>query len=583
MVLLVSGVSALASVALEVLWRPAPAVLGWLGQHPAEACGNGLVAVLLGASLLAITGRRLLAVVVTLGLLGVMGLVHSTKVALLGKPLYPWDVVLFREGLALLPQVAGWGWALLALGCAGMAGLLRRDVRLDWPTRGALLVVVALMAAWLGPRPQLRLRELGVHHVHWDQSENYRINGLLLAFVLNANNAAVRKPAGYGVESVRAVVQAQPPTPRTPKGTSPTVIVVMSESFFDPTRLPGVTFKQDPVPHLHRLQREASSGALFPPVFGGGTANTEFEFLTGHSMHFLPAGSVPYQQYVRRKQPSLARIFTAAGYRTAAIHTHYRWFWEREQVYRHFGFHRFTSSEDMPGAQLDGKYISDAVLTSHILSEFKADAGPLFLFAVSMEAHGPYEPGRYATSELGLEGPLDDAARAELTSYVEAARHADRELGALVAYFATVDRPVFLVFFGDHQPSLPLSLRQTGVAESLQDLSRAQKHSLHEVPLVIWTNTTLTPRPLGSLSPTFLGPLLLDLTGTPGTPYTEFVRGVGREMPIVMQGLVSDAAGALHDEPPEALRALDAAWWTLEYDMLFGEDFAAAALSPVDG
>ncbi|MDP1827506.1 MAG: LTA synthase family protein [Archangium sp.] len=579
-----SSISALASVALEVLWRPAPVVLAWLGQHPAEACGNAFVAVLLGASLLAITGRRLLAVVVTLAVLGVMGLVHSTKVALLGKPLYPWDVVLFREGFALLPEVAGWRWALMGLGCAGVAGVLRRDVRLDWRARGSLLVMVALVAAWLGPRPQLRLTELGVRHVHWDQPENYGINGLLLAFVLNASNVAVRKPADYGAESVRAVVAAQAPPPSsTPKGASPTVIVVMSESFFDPTRLPGVTFAEDPVPHLHRLQREASSGSLFPPVFGGGTANTEFEFLTGHSMHFLPPGSVPYQQYVRRKHPSLARIFAAQGYRTAAIHTHYRWFWEREQVYQHFGFQRFTSSEDMPGAPVDGKYISDAVLTSHIVSEFEAAAGPLFLFGVSMEAHGPYEPGRYAGSELRLDGPLDDAARAELTTYAEAARHADRELGALVAYFATVDRPVFLVFFGDHQPSLPLSLRQTGVAESLQDISRAQKHTLHEVPLVIWTNTTLAARPLGSLSPSFLGPLLLDLTGTPGTPYTEFLRGVGKEMPIVMQGLVSDAEGALHDEPPEALRALDDAWWTLEYDMLFGEDFAAAARSSVDG
>lgn len=573
---LLGGVAS--SIALEALTRPT-GLAQWLREWPIEAAANAAVAVWVCAFLLAVSGRYLVAVVSSAALLGALGLIHTTKLAALGKPLFPWDVFLYREALALLPQVATGTWLLL--GSVGL-GLLAAALRLGPPPlamRSRLAVLAGLIAVvlFLGPQPEKRLTQFGVLHRGWVQTENYRINGLLLAFVFNLNSAVIQKPSNYGAESVRVAATREPRlTPVNPSAPA-AVIVVMSESFFDPTQLPGVSFREDPVPNLHRLQLEASSGALYSPVFGGGTANTEFEFLTGHSMHFLPAGSVPYQQYVRRRHTSLASIFSAAGYRTAAVHTFHRWFWERDQVYRHFGFERFVSLEDMPDAREDGLYTSDAVLTEHIVAEFEADPSkPLFLFGVSMEAHGPYTAMREASPSVHVEGPLDDGARRELATYAVSANHADRELGALIAYFEKIERPVYLVFFGDHLPSIPLSLRQTGIAESLESVNREQKQFLHRVPLIIWSNTREARRELGSLSPSFLGPLLLELTGTRGTRYTDFLLGVHKQMPIVMQGLVADSAGAFYDEVPVELRHLDQSWWTLEYDLLFGEDYLSA-------
>lgn len=597
--------SVLLSLALEWLHlADGGALFEWLSEHPLSAAANATVAVLVGLTFLAFTGRGLLAFGLQTALLGTMGLVHSTKLAVLGKPLFPWDVFLHREALAFVPELAS-GAATVAsvLVLVGLGLAVRYERRaLEWKARSGLAAGLVCVALLVGPRPHELLKPWGVVHRKWEQTENYRQNGLLLAFAFNLNNVAVSQPEGYGPTAVRSAIapkgpstalgknggQVGPSTPlgkngavRSPRAESrgapppPTVIAVMSESFFDPTRLPGVSFSEDPVPNLHRLQKEASSGTLFPPSFGGGTANTEFEFLTGHSMHFLPTGSVPYQQYVRRKQASLASIFAARGYRTAAVHTNFRWFWEREQVYQHFGFQRFVSSEDMPEAPLDGKWISDAVLTDYVVREVEKDPTPLFLFGISMEAHGPYDPGRYPASTLRIDGPLDDTARAELMSFVESARHADRELGALVETFQRSERPLFLIFFGDHLPSLPHTFRQTGVAQSIDRLTREQKHFLHQVPLVVWTNTGAPRRDLGALSASFLGPLVLELTGTPGTAYTRFLQGVAKQMPIVMQGLVSDANGVLSDEPPARLKGLDDDWWLLEYDALFGAGYQA--------
>ena len=117
----------------------------------------------------------------------------------------------------------------------------------------------------------------------------------------------------------------------------PDIIVVMSESFWDPTLLPGTTITPDPMPNV----RAVRSGSMFSPEFGGMTANVEFEALTGFSNAFLPYGSIPYQQYVRGPVPSLANFFRSEGYETTAIHPFEGWFWNREHVYDAFGFDRF--------------------------------------------------------------------------------------------------------------------------------------------------------------------------------------------------------------------------------------------------
>lgn len=569
-----------ASVVLELFNGRSPSLLfAWAASSPVQLLCNALFAVFFAWVLLAVTGRAAVSLVLSTCVLGLLGAVHFTKLSALGKPLLPSDVVLqYREAFAMVPQLPRAGAASLITLAVVMVIALVAAVRwertpLPWKYRGGLAAVVALACWAMFPRVDRALAHVGIRHIFWEQPSNYRVNGLLLSLALNANSATVRPPAGYGSKSVRAALGKPAAPPVTRAADQPTVILVMSESFFDPTRLPLVKFVDDPLPNLHRLQREHLSGTLFPPVFGGQTANTEFEVLTGHSMRFLPAGSVPYQQYLRRRHPSLASLFGSQGYETVAVHTYHRWFWEREQVYGHLGFKRFVGLEDMPVAELDGPYPSDKLLTSQLIEQFEARKAPLFMFGVSMEAHGPYLPNRYTAETVRFESELDEPAREELASYVQSAHHADRELGALVEYFSKVKTPVFIVFFGDHLPSLRLVLAQTGVIGSFEQPDLKQLDFLHQVPLLIWTNTPTAPKALGSMSASFLGPVLLELTGTKGSRYTDFLIGVHRALPVMVPGLVSDAEGVLSDAPPDSLKALEQDWWTLEYDQLFGEQY----------
>lgn len=570
------------SVAVEGLYRPPEAsVWHWLTSSPRAVLVNGLLVGLLGASVLALTGRVVFSGAVTGAVLTLLALTHASTLATLGRPLFPWELLLARQAANLWPYATvKFGVLPMLLGGVGLvlvlAASLRVGPRFAWRSRAVLAGAVAAICAWLLPHPGHSLRPLGITNKHWVQLENYRENGLPLAFVLNLPAANVRAPRGYSRERVEALLQRYPASPGT--GETPDVVVVMSESFFDVTRLPGVRFEADPLPTLHRLQREAASGTLYPPAFGGGTANTEFEVLTGHATRWLPAGSVPYQQYVHRPLPALPRQFAERGYRTSAVHLFRRWFWDRDRVYPQLGFQRFISEDDVA---LEGGlfYPADTNLTRAVKAQLEASEQPQFVFAISVEAHGPFEAHRYPGEALRVEGPLDDAARGELGTYAEAIGHADRELGALLTFLEQRARPAVVVFFGDHLPSLTYTLRQTGVLpapDALATLDVKRRAFLYEVPLVVWSSRHNEPRALGAFSTDYLGPVVLREAGAPVPPYARFLEATRARFPVVAPLLLANAAGEWLDEEPAELQQARDDWYLLEYDQLFGEDFAAA-------
>lgn len=581
--LLVTMVLGVESVVIETLFRPPEASIGWwLETSPAAVFVNAGVVVLVGLLLLGLTGRPVTATLLTSALLLTLALAHHSMISTLGRPLFPWDVLLFREALNLWPYLtsmpnAHW-WALGAIALAsGIVATARFGPRLSLNTSLAVLAPVVAIIAWVVPAPADRLAPLGVRHLHWVQVQNYRTNGLPLTFLMNLPAANVGRPPGYSREAVaRALSTGET---HAVDDETPDVIVVMSEAFFDVTRIPNVHFARDPLPTLHRLQREAASGTLYPPTFGGGTANTEFELLTGHSMRLLPSGSVPYQQYLRKDIDSLPRIFASHGYRTEAVHIFHRWFWEREEVYRHLGLQRFVSMEEVVVTG-GGFYPGEENLTREMKRVLEESSVPLFLFAIGVEAHGPYEPNRYPLSTIQFEGPLDSEARDELLTYAEAANHADRELGELVRYLEKRDKPAVLLFFGDHLPSLPLTLKQTGVVAALEnasELTLKQRAFLYEVPLILWSNVSRGRRDLGSWSAPFLGPLLLEETRTAGTPYTDFLDGVRKKFPIVSPQFLSAPDGALLESEPPEWSAVKRDWWLIQYDSLFGSGYSNSA------
>jgi phosphoglycerol transferase MdoB-like AlkP superfamily enzyme len=316
------------------------------------------------------------------------------------------------------------------------------------------------------------------------------------------------------------------------------------------------------------------------------TANIEFEALTGFSNAFLPAGSIPYQQYVRTPTPSMATFLKSEGYRARAIHPGTNWFWNRGAVYADFGFNDFKSEETLPPMEKRGPLASDAAMTDEIIREADASEDPVFFFAVSLQNHGPYEPNRYYNPTHSVQAPISQWARDSLLSYAEGSADADRGLERLIEWAKKRSRPTVIAFFGDHLPPLGPVYVETGF---LKDNVAPRKEATpqdalehHQTPLVIWSNRSGSVENLGAVSPAFLPYHILTTAGITHPYYTGFLGEMRQHYRVVDRNLLLTPAG---EATPDWSRQkeIDPAirdFRLIQYDMMFGKRGAAPDFFP---
>ena len=514
----------------------------------------------------------------------------------LGDPPYPTDFLYARQIAELLPlmlaerPLAAFGIVAGAVGgTAALVLAIRRSARLPciaWSGRLVRLAVavpvLALFAQQMDYAAHSSLRSrLKIEPMMWDQKANYAHNGLLMAFALNLPMANVAAPQGYGAAAIdRIAAGAQPPFVPARK---PDIIMVMSESFWDPLRLPGVTIEPDPLAGLRKVQ----SGHVFSPEFGGMTANVEFEALTGFSNAMLPYGSIPYQQYVRRDMPSLASFLGANGYETVAMHPFQGWFWNRTNVYAHFGFDRFLDEKDLKDLDKRGRLASDMAFTQAVIDEAEAADAPLFLFAVTLQNHGPYEKDRYPDGRLDVATGAGDAARAAIHTYAEGMADADEALMRLIDWAEHRERETIVVFFGDHLPPLGPAYVATGmlkrnVGERIG--SAATLSPQRETPLVIWSNRAGALDDIGTISPSFLPLHVLRAAGISHPFYTGLLGGLHERFRVVDRHLLIGRDGGSVEgwSRASAIDPVISDYRLVQYDAMFGRERGGRRLFPAE-
>jgi phosphoglycerol transferase MdoB-like AlkP superfamily enzyme len=546
----------------------------------------------------ALLGRSYQALLVVAPLTLTLAFIGHQKSLYLGDPLYPTDFLFARQILDLMPLLVRerpWTAVAMVVGIVVSLTLLvvvwcqwrRRMPALGYKGRLARLAfVVPLLAFFVsimdyGTFSWTRDR-LQIIPMMWDQKENYASNGFALAFAMNVPMAHVSAPDGYSAKAIDAI-----PRPTATIGMpdqKPDIIVVMSESFWDPTRLPGVSIQPDPIPTVRALH----SGYVVSPEFGGMTANVEFEALTGFSNAFLPAGSIPYQQYVRAPIPSLATFLRGEGYEARAIHPGTSWFWNRSLVYKDFGFDEFKSEENLPALKKRGPLASDASMTEEIIREADATEKPFFFFAVSLQNHGPYEPDRYANPTHNVQAPISQWARDSLRSYAEGASDADKSLQRLIDWAKQRERPTVIAFFGDHLPPLGPVYVETGFLKSnvAPRKEAADKMLLHhETPLVVWSNREGPVEDMGATSPAFLPYHILKSAGITHPYYTGFLGELSQRYRVVDRNMLMEQDGetvadwARQKEIDPGIRNFR----LLQYDMMFGKHRSATDFFPEMG
>ena len=283
-----------------------------------------------------------------------------------------------------------------------------------------------------------------------------------------------------------------------------TVIFLMSESFFDLTRLPGVSFEEDPLPHFHELQKTCPHGKFQTITYAGGTGYVEMEVLTGLCSAFLRGAddltSLPDEIYY--SLPCLTDVFDAEGYREYFVHSYSDELYNRRWIYHALGFEETYFDVDFPSdVEMKGGHISDMALSEKLISLYEAreDDAPLMFYAISMENHQPYTSGRFGKdNDIVLESELLNKKEREcLRTYAYGARDADAALKRLTDYFGGVDEKVMIVFWGDHLPNLIASGKTVYEALGCVDTSDTGEWSTEELSemlsteYVIWTNYDL--------------------------------------------------------------------------------------------
>lgn len=317
-------------------------------------------------------------------------------------------------------------------------------------------------------------------------SEAYDDYGFTYCFVCSIFDRGVDKPDGYGkaaIDGLTAEIDAKRPV-SVPTGKLPNVIFLQLESFIDVSRLKesAVCFSEDPTPYFSSLKREYSSGLLRVPTIGAGTANTEFEVVTGMSHHDFGTGEYPYKSFLQKKAcESVPFLLKEHGYTAHAIHNHTATFYERNEAYAYLGFDTFTPLEYMTDVTYNELgWAKDEVLTEQIMNAMRSTAGsPDMLLTVSVQGHGKYAkmqgtPKITASSDL-----LDGDTLDRLIYYVNQLHEMDLFLEELTAVLSAYGEDVILVMYGDHLPSLGLS----------EDCF--ESGDMYQTDYVIWSNCDL--------------------------------------------------------------------------------------------
>lgn len=545
----------------------------------------------------AIIGKAYQSTLVAGPLLLLPAFFSGQKQLFLSDPLFPSDLLFGRQIMQLMPaMVAAEPMKAIGLAVGGIAFVVAfialiwksRKVfpRLNLAGRGVRLAVsFPLLAGFISlmdPMAFSAFRDrLNIVPMMWDQTENYRHNGFLLAFAFNVPMANVAAPDGY---SNVAITDIQ--TDRLPasffSGRQADVIVVMSKSLWDPTRMTSVRYSADPMPVI----RASQSGNVFSPEFGGMTANVEFEALTGFTNAFLPYGSIPYQQYIRRPVPSLATFFESKGYVTKAFHPFQSWFWNRQNVYQSLGFQQFHSEENMPVMDKRGIFASDDALTRYIIKQADNTEKPFFFFAVTLQGHGPYERNRYIKNTIGVDAPtLSDASASALATYTQGVKEADQSLKALMDWAKKRRRETIIVLFGDHLPPLNEVYTESGYMANVVATRKASVTTMkreHETPLVVWSSKRGVQKDIGSVSPSQLPYYIVRMAGYRHPYYTGMLGRVSERYSVIDRHLLigrnnkAQADWALSGRIDPLIRD----YRLLQHDVMFGEGYGLGRFFP---
>lgn len=400
--------------------------------------------------------------------------------------------------------------------------------RVATPRRWQFITCSLLLCSWLCGL-QLAGTSFGFWQGNLEYSEWYY-------FCRTAGNAIVERPTGYSDEALTQITEEYIGTQGEMR---PNIIMIMNESFADLHDVGEFETNEDYLPYLHTLegQENTITGDLLVSVFGGGTATTEFEVLTGDTMAFLPYGCSPYQMYVKSATPGVVSGLSAQGYQTVSLHPYRATSWNRQQVYERFGFDTqlYEDAFGQDAERLRG-FISDSADYRKIFEvyENKQADTPLFLFNVTMQNHGGYVPDETDNFEQTIQLTGEYAGKyPEVDEYLSLVKRSDAAIEELIAYFSAVDEPTAIIFFGDHQPNVPSAFYEGLMEDTGEEQNTKERQKKKLTPFFIWANYDIAEQQDVQISANYLTTFALDALGCSTSGYDALRLSVREQIPRI--------------------------------------------------
>lgn len=354
---------------------------------------------------------------------------------------------------------------------------------------------------------------------------SFREYGTQLAFIEGARCLNIEAPEDYDLETLAEIAEAYSPIIGDAEK-QPNIIVIMNETFADVDLLGNLGLAEEIMPNYLSLSENTVKGMTMINSIGGGTAKSEYEFLTGQTMLSYESQITPYVMFGKRMTDGLVSSLKAQGYATCAMHPFTATNYNRKGVYETMGFDTYLSIEDFAGVAYYGQYISDAACYDKIFDLVEDTDAPVFTFCVTMQNHSPYTMENFETSVK-----LDGLDCTEAEQYLSLVQESDRQISTLIDYFSECDEDTLIVFFGDHLPALPNSFWEyvTGMPKEAEDFEIQQKYYM--TPFFIWANYDIEEAEDVVISTNYLGTYALTYAGVSLPAYNRYLLDLREAIP----------------------------------------------------
>lgn len=509
---------------------------------------NAIIFVLFFLLLFSLINRFWPALIFTSGISIFIGVAEFLKISLRDEPILPADlsmITAFSEIAKMINPiiiiVAGIVLVLMIISSIilqrHLGGMYHRH---DWIRRSltAVLVVIFFSGSFwvnhVNSLPNIILKGFGITIQFVDQANGARANGPILQFIGNLDIKVMDKPSGYSKAKIQAIMRKYDQQAklinkkRQNTLDKQTVIFVLNESFSDPNRVPEMKVSPNPMPYLTSLKKQTNSGLMLSSGYGGGTANMEWQALTGLSISNLsPTLPTPYAQLVPRQKTAPA--FTDLFDSKIAIHPYNASLYNRKQVFKKFGFQQFYYQGSKDKLSYENRlgtspYVSDESAYKQTMKIAKqSQSGSRFIQLSTMQNHMPFT-NYYSSKKFKITGSaFDESNRDSVQTYTQGISYTDKALKKFIRSIDNLNKPVTVVWYGDHLASLYTS--------SLMDKYPIQ---LHETDYFVYSNQTHKLSYTNRLvSPYSFSALALSAGNYKVTPYYALVTKVTNDLPAM--------------------------------------------------